>query len=242
MHKTLLSVTSDAKTVKGEKVGYLTGVMYLAPYDVSGFQVCPKASAGCAAACLYTAGRGGMTSVQKARISKTLFFFKDREAFMNVLVKDIQRLQKTAKKKGLIPVVRLNGTSDIAFEKIRVGEYRNIMEMFPDIQFYDYTKVRGRKLALSIPNYHLTFSLSEENDKDAKLAIDEGYNVAVVMALKPSEAKPATWGGYPVVNGDEHDARFIDPKGGHIVALTAKGQARTDDSGFVRNSEGGFME
>lgn len=234
----LLTISTDAKTVKGEKLGILTGILYLAPSDVSGHDVCPKASAGCKAACLYTAGRGRMSTVMNGRLNRTHWFFEDRNSFIDQLVTDIQRLVRKANRQKMQAAVRLNGTSDIAWEKIRVTvdgvEYRNLMVAFPDIQFYDYTKIAGRKSALALPNYHLTFSLAEDNDDDAFKAIEQGYNVAVVMKLKKSNAKPETWNGYPVVDGDESDVRFNDPKGGHIVALTAKGEAKKDDTGFVR--------
>lgn len=242
--KKLLSVSADAKTSKGNKKGVLTGILYLAPHTISGHQVCPKASPGCRAACLYTAGRGVYNSVQNARINRTKWFFGERDSFMEKLVADIAALVKKAKKLNMEPAVRLNGTSDIAWEKIackRDGKvYRNVMEAFPDVQFYDYTKVIGRKSALALPNYHLTFSLSEENDADAIKALSEGYNVAVVLNIGKNEPKPATWGGYPVIDGDETDIRFRDPKGGHIVALTAKGDARKMGLGFVRKADGNF--
>ena len=145
----------------------------------------------------------------------------------------------------MLAAVRLNGTSDIAWEKFRVTvdgvSYRNIMDAFPDVSFYDYTKVLGRKLALATPNYHLTFSLAESNDFLAVKALAEGYNVAVVMRVKRrADPKPAVWGGYPVIDGDRDDIRFMDPKGGHIVALFPKGKAPKDTSGFVRNQGEGF--
>ena len=233
--KTLLSVEADAKTKKGEKLGILTGVLYLAPADVSGYEVCPKRSQGCTDACLFTSGRGGMNSVHESRVNKTLWFHEDRDSFMEVLVKDIERLIRKAERENMVPAVRLNGTSDIAWEKVRVGEHRNLMEKFSDIQFYDYTKIRGRKSAIALDNYHLTFSLAEDNDQDAFLAIEEGYNVAVVFDMKKTDSKPATWMNYPVIDGDETDVRFMDPKGGHIVGLYAKGDARKDNTGFVRN-------
>lgn len=244
--KKLLSVSADAKTSKGNKKGVLTGILYLAPHTISGHQVCPKASPECRAACLYTAGRGVYNSVQTARINKTKWFFGERDSFMEKLVADIAALVKKAKKLNMEPAVRLNGTSDIAWEKIacrRDGKvYRNVMEAFPDVQFYDYSKINGRKSALALPNYHLTFSLSEENDADAIKALSEGYNVAVVLNIGKNEPKPATWGGYPVIDGDETDIRFRDPKGGHIVALSAKGAARKMGLGFVRDKNGGFKD
>ena len=242
----LLSVGNDSKTVKGKKVGVLTGIMYLAPADVSSFQVCPKASAGCKAACLYSAGRGKFNNVQTARINKTRWFFQERETFMERLVKNVQSLVTKANKQDLTPAVRLNGTSDIAWEKIKIvrdgTEHRNIMVAFPDIQFYDYTKIIGRKSAIALSNYHLTFSLAEDNDSDALHAIQTGYNVAVVMNVKRGDIKPPLWSGFPVINGDDTDVRFFDEKGGHIIALTAKGDAIKDTTGFVRTVNGGFKQ
>jgi len=187
----LLSVSADAKTYKGEKLGYLTGVLYLAPAELAGYQTCPKlgyltgvlclppaelagyqtcpkATDGCKAACLNTAGRGIYNRVQQARIKKTKRFFEDRQNFMDELTKDIEALIRKASWGNLTPVVRLNGTSDIAWEKIKfsVGDSRhNIFELFPGVQFYEYTKVVNRKSARLISNYHLTFSLSENNDE-----------------------------------------------------------------------------
>lgn len=237
----LLSVAADAKTIKGEKYGYLTGVMYLAPHTISGYQVCPKASEGCKLACLYTAGRGVYTNTQQARIAKTERFHNDRDAFMAQLVKEIEAIVRKAKRENMIPVIRLNGTSDLPWEKIKCVRdgvtYGSLMEAFPHVQFYDYTKILGRSKALSLPNYSLTFSLAEDNDKRAVKALAEGYNVAVVLRVGRTEVKPATWSGYPVVNGDETDLRFLDPQGGHIVALFPKGKARKDTMGFVRDKE-----
>lgn len=242
--KTLLSVNADAKTIKGNVKGYLTGVLYLAPHTLSGHQVCPKASEGCRLACLYTAGRGVYTNTQNSRIAKTEYFHADREGFMVQLVKEVEALIRKAKRESLTPVVRLNGTSDLPWEKIKCVRdgivYASIMEAFADVTFYDYTKVLGRTKALNLPNYSLTFSLAEDNDKRAVKALNEGYNVAVVMRVGRKEDKPANWGGFPVVNGDETDLRFLDPKGGHVVALFPKGKARKDTLGFVRDKDSGF--
>lgn len=240
----LLSVAADAKTVKGQKMGYLTGVLYLAPHTISGYQVCPKASEGCRLACLYTAGRGIYTNTQNARIAKTKRFHEDRDGFMAQLVNEVEALIRKAKRENLIPVVRLNGTSDLPWEKIKCNRngvaYASIMEAFADVQFYDYTKVLGRSKALSLPNYSLTFSLAEDNDAAAMKALQEGFNVAVVMKVGRKEDKPANWGGFPVVNGDETDLRFLDPQGGHIVGLFPKGKAGKDTLGFVRAKDSGF--
>lgn len=220
---TLLS-TANTKTMKGEKYGYKTYILHLAPSLISGFQTCPKASAGCAAACLNKAGMGVFSNVQLARINRTKMFFQDRVTFMNQLVKEIKSAKKKADKQGLKLLVRPNGTSDVAWEKIRVGDYRNIFEMFPEVQFYDYTKIAGR----TVPdNYHLTFSKSESNDRDVSAAIRNGLNVAVVF-----DKLPATYLGLPVVSGDDTDIRVNDPRG-VVVGLKAKGPAKRDLSGFV---------
>jgi hypothetical protein len=239
--KSLLSVSKDAKTVKGAKLGVLTGVMYLAPHNLSGFQVCPKASEGCKLACLYTAGRGIYSKTQNGRINRTKWFFENRESFMVQLVDNIEALIRKAKRESMIPAVRLNGTSDIAWEKIkcvRNGKtYASLMEAFKAVEFYDYTKILGRQKALALKNYHLTFSLAENNDADAHKALAQGYNIAAVLRLRRTEAKPATWSGYPVINGDETDVRFMDAKRGHVVALFPKGKGRHDTSGFVREPD-----
>ena len=142
-------------------------------------------------------------------------FFENRAQFMIDLVKDIELGIKQSAKKDLIPVFRLNGTSDLSFEKyevIRNGKlYRNIFSAFPDVIFYDYTKVLGRKVS-NIPNYSLTFSAADGNDNDVAKAIAQGYNVATVFGLKKTEPMPAEYMGLPVFNGDESDLRFLDPK------------------------------
>ena len=220
---TLLS-TANTKTMKGEKYGYKTYILHLAPSLISGFQTCPKASAGCAAACLNKAGMGVFSNVQTARINRTKMFFQDRVTFMNQLVKEIKSAKKKADKEGLKLLVRPNGTSDIAWEKIRVGDYRNIFEMFPEVQFYDYSAVANRKVP---ENYHLTFSRKESNDADVRSAIRNGLNVAVVF-----DKLPETYMGLPVVSGDDTDIRVNDPKN-VIIGLKAKGPAKKDISGFV---------
>jgi hypothetical protein len=235
--------TGNPKVLKGLKQGFNTYIMHLAPANLSGYETCPKRTAGCTAACLNTAGRGGMfkkgettNAIQKARIRKTKMFFENRTEFFAQLVKDIELGIKQSAKKDLTPVFRLNGTSDLSFEKyevIRNGKlFRNIFAAFPEVQFYDYTKILGRKVS-EISNYHLTFSAADGNDNDVMKAIAQGYNVATVFGLKKTEAMPETYMGRPVFNGDESDLRFLDPKG-VVVGLYAKGKAKKDTSGFVK--------
>jgi hypothetical protein len=219
----------------------------LAPASLSGYNTCPKATEGCKTACLNTAGRGGMFKkgestnvIQKARIRKTKMFYENRNEFFNLLVKDITLAIKQSEKKGLIPVFRLNGTSDISFEKYGFTiaydgytiDYANIFERFPNVQFYDYTKVLGRKVN-GIKNYQLTFSAADGNDIDVMKAIAQGYNIATVFGIKKTEPMPEYYNGLPVFNGDESDLRFLDPKG-VVVGLYAKGKAKKDESGFVK--------
>ena len=225
----------NAKTLKGEKVGFRTFGLHLSPADKSGFNVCQWSSAGCRAACLDTAGRGCMSNVQTARIAKTQRFFKDNFAFMSDLRIEIGKAIKSAARKNLTPCFRLNLTSDIPWENIRKhrADKINVMEEFPQVNFYDYTKGFYRMRAWldgKMPdNYHLTFSRSEvTSDNKMKTILALGGNVAVVFR----GTLPKTYLGYPVVNGDENDLRFKDPKG-VIVGLVEKGLAKKDETGFV---------
>ncbi len=222
--------TANPKIQKGTKLGYLSFILHLAPATLSGKETCPKRTAGCTSACLNTAGRGGMfkkgentNMIQQARIRKTRMFFEQRDAFMAQLEKAIKLGIKQAAKLGLTPVFRLNGTSDLAWEKY------GIIEKFPQVQFYDYTKVLGRKVA-HLQNYHLTFSAADGNDADVARAVAQGMNVAAVF-----DKLPETYMGKSVINADEHDLRFLDPKG-VIAGLKAKGRAKKDTSGFVRRT------
>jgi len=229
-----LLTVGNPKLLKGQAQGYLSSVLHLAPANLSGKEVCPKRTAGCTAACLNTAGRGGIMKkgettnvIQQARIRKTKAFFENRPAFRLELLVEIRKTIKKAEKEGLIPVFRLNGTSDLAWEKYEVQDNKNIFEMFPDVQFYDYTKIVGRKVS-HIKNYHLTFSNADGNINDVLKAKAAGMNIAVVFRKE----LPQQYLGMHVINGDETDLRFLDPKG-VIVGLKAKGKAKKDTSGFV---------
>lgn len=225
--------SGNAKTRKGEKLGFKTYGLHLAPAGLSGYNVCVAASAGCRAACLNTAGRGAMSSVQKARIAKTKWLFTDREAFLVQLHKEITAAIKSCARQGLTPVFRLNLTSDIPWEATAFHYMgKSIFAHFPDVQFYDYTKIKSRIWASiqgKLPkNYHLTFSRSECNDGEVYRVLQGGGNVAVVFR----GSLPEKWSGYKVVNGDETDLRFRDGSN-VIVGLVEKGKAKKDESGFV---------
>jgi hypothetical protein len=221
--------TANPKIQKGVKLGYLSFILHLAPADLSGHEVCPKRTKGCTDACLNKAGRGGMfrkgentNMIQKARIRKTVEFFSNRDQFMKDLYQDIRKAIKFAERKGLTPVFRLNGTSDLSWEKYTVGNTdMNLFQLFPTVQFYDYTKVLGRKTA-QYPNYHLTFSRAENNDADVGMALAKGMNVTAVYDEIPEG----------MFSADETDLRFLDPRVG-FIGLKAKGPAKKDYSGFV---------
>ena len=246
----LLGVGTNAKTIKGDGSEYLTAILYMTPYkimvDGKSFNSCAMAKqASCIDACLYTAGRGAFNNVQTARQRKAEWFYRDRVGFMDQLFDDITKFEAYCKKRGIQPCVRLNGTTDIRWELIPISNIvkgepkKNIFELFPEVQFYDYTKIANRKCK-DIPNYHLTWSYSNANPEYAKLldkALEQGMNAAVVFRSNFIKVVPKCWHkwkGYPVIDGDQDDLRFLDPKGGHIVALYAKGKAKKDQSGFVQ--------
>lgn len=233
----------NAKTTKGESEGYLTGILYLAPHTLAGGpNVCPHATAACKASCLYSAGRGAFSNVQEARIRKTKEFFRDRAEFVDRLADDIVSLIRMAKAQGLKPAVRLNGTSDLPWEKFGGKvERKNLMGRFPSVQFYDYTKNPDRaslfaRGGISL-NYHLTFSLSETNRDKAIALLEDGCNVAAVFATGRNQELPLEFLGRPVIDGDRSDLRFLEQgwqgQRGNIVGLRAKGQAKHDRGGFV---------
>jgi hypothetical protein len=231
---------SSAKTEKGEQVGYLTGILYLAPHTLSGSgNVCPWA-ASCKKGCLNSAGKGAFNNVQKARIAKTRLFFTDRDAFMETLFEDCKALIAKAKRLGLQPCIRLNGTSDLAFHRLLVpSKGETLMQCFPDVPFYDYTKSVKKALdnakGLHAPNYTVVFSRdSAANEAECQQVLSAGGNVAVVFR----DSLPPTYWHRPVINGDVTDLRFLDRRAragrhGYVVGLKAKGKAKHDQSGFV---------
>ena len=236
----LLSINADAKTIKGNKKGFMTAIQYLTPYTASGVNLCPNAkNANCHEACLVSSGR--MVMQKQARLNRTKLYLTNQAEYFNQLSIEISKFIKRAERKGLSPLVRLNGTSDIRWENVGyVFEgvyYRNIMEQFPDLQFYDYTKIPNREKSVngvqSFPsNYDLTFSYSgvETYTKFNERAFKEGKRIAVVF--DKVENIPLTFHGRKVVSGDETDIRHLDPEN-VVVSLYAKGRAKKDESGFV---------
>ena len=243
----------NPKTKKGRAKGYSTAIMHFAPANLSGFDVCQYRSAGCTAACLNTAGHGGIVlpgqtvdqnEVQRARVARTLTYFVNRFLFNVVLVREIETHVRRATAHDLTPAVRLNGTSDLPWERIRLNDGRTVFETFPDVQFYDYTKHFKRAMASArgqLPaNYRICFSRSETNWNECVDVLNAGGTVAVVFNICECKRachheipeSGATYNGFPVINGDADDLRHLDAPG-VIVGLKAKGLAKSDASGFV---------
>jgi hypothetical protein len=227
----LMFKSGNPKTDKNQSVEGLENIVVLhlnlAPEKLSGFQMCPMASKGCASACLHTAGNPVFQAQKdKGRINRARFYMQDRPNFLIKLFKELENFVKWCNKNKKIGVVRLNTTSDVPWE------IHNIFEKFPMLQFYDYTKIQKRALKFARgeypPNYHLTYSLNEDNYDKAMQVLNEGGNIAVVFR----KDLPDTFAGRKVVNGDLHDLRYLDPKN-VVVGLKAKGKAKTDYSGFV---------
>jgi hypothetical protein len=230
--KTLFG-TQNAKTIKGEKLGYTTLILYMSPekQNTAGKNLCAHASEGCKAACLFTAGRGKFSNVMTARIHKTEYFLRERSLFLEQVYNEVA---KGYKKYGKTLAVRLNGTSDIPYENLIIKDNKNIMQLFPEVQFYDYTKDFSRMLKPQAPNYHLTYSVDERpvTRINAATALSSGLNAAMVFNVKDESELPAEYMGFPVINGDEHDLTFLHGNG-VIVGLKAKGAAKKDTTGFV---------
>jgi hypothetical protein len=242
------------KAVKARGFGYMNAINYMAPAQTAfgpmGPNLCPDASAGCLALCLgWYSGQAGMiaktadqdtarNAARDSRQRKSIMFMADRKAFLRLMIKAIKSAERAAARLGLKLCVRPNGATDIPWNAIRDENRQTIFEIFPHIQFVDYTKSLKRALAHArgqMPkNYHLTFSRSETNEADCLLVLHAGGNVAVVS----SRPMPETYLGHVVINGDEHDLRHLDNKtaarGACVVWLSPKGtRAKRDQSGMV---------
>ena len=221
---------SSLKTEKSRCIGVLAKVLFLTPGVF-----CSHATQGCLAACLgHSSGRMQMPTHALARDRRTALYVEKRKLFLQMLTVELSQLEEEARRLGLIPAVRLNGSSDLPWERLHPEIFRE----FPNIQFFDYTKVPWRMEGFILDptwpkNYHLTFSAQPNNHEEARNFLDQGGTIAVVFWPEV----PQTHWGMPVIDGDKHDARFLD-QAGTIVGLTAKGQAKHDQTGFViRTSE-----
>lgn len=233
--KKLLNIDNNAKTIKGQKYGYKTAILYLAPSNLSGYNVCPMASKGCKQACLNTSGHGAFSNVQNGRINKTRWLIQEPNTFLKQLINEIKNFILNCEKNGFVPCLRLNGTSDIAWEN-KQYEGKTIFEYFPNLIIYDYTKVYKRALKFvngQMPkNYYITYSLNEDNKKEAFNILKLGGNISAVFR----KYLPKNFKGFNVLNADETDLRFLDLKNS-ICGLVAKGKAKTDYSGFVLDTQ-----
>ena len=232
--KALLGVDSNAKTVKGQAMGFFTAILYLSPADISGVNLCPMAKlAGCEQACLASAGRGAFRSVFMARLRKTLFFLQYQSEFLALLRKEIAKLSA---KYGSQLLVRLNGTSDIPFENVIIETLgHNVFLEFPDVQFYDYTKHPSRNLeGKTAGNYDLTYSFSALTPRvTSEKGLTNPWNKRTAVVFHRREDIPQSFRGWPVVDGDDTDVRHIEPER-VVVALYAKGKAKHDTGPFVQ--------
>ena len=237
--------TDSPKAIKAEAFGWLNAIHYMAPHTLAGVgNLCPNASAGCMALCLGEhSGQAGMvkkdTDMNATRLSrreKARRFMLERPAYMRDVVRSIELAERKAVRLRMQLCIRMNGSTDIAWEGVgceRNGaRHRNLFTAFPGAQFVDYTKVASRLKRQLPANYHLTLSHSEVNEAGCIAALAKGLNVAVVFA----GAKPLHWHGYYVIDGDAHDLRHLDPRGGEgfVIGLSPKGRkAKRDASGFV---------
>jgi len=259
----LLNIDGNPKTVKGQARGYMTAILYLSPYTLSGHNVCPTAElAGCWRTCLNVAGHGGVptgkwlaenvpdNAVQRARLARTRLYHESRAVFIAQLLEEIHAFTRKAERKGLTPCVRLNGTSDILWEREVDRDGFSLFANFPRLQFYDYTKLPQRLYSSLPPNYHLSVSWSGKSTRYQHAAEGIARKTGAPLVV-------ARQGGWPeagvhwsmsglspiadraecvqVVNGDEHDLRFLDPPHS-LVVLKAKGLARRESNGFILRS------
>lgn len=212
------AVNKSAKLYKnGKKSHQYTYGLYLAPANTSGFNVCPYSTPECRKGCLATSGRAGIeliagkTKIANCRVKKTHLFYEHPEFFMNWLIAEIKAAQAKAIADGFYFSVRLNCTSDIDWQNVKVNG-QNIFEIFPDVQFYDYTKNPAKFINKPL-NYHLTFSYTGRNWHLCEVLLESGYNVAMVFDVKNENELPTMYKGYKVINGDITDYRVDDAKG-----------------------------
>ena len=240
-------LSSNFKTLKSDASGkgYVTRIMHLSPHRMVSYEtLCASSTRGCREVCLYCSGRGFMPAVDAARRERTASMVMDPLRFFCKLIKELHAFEKSCRKVGMLPAVRLNGTSDIPWEGWELkGE--TLFSLFPNTVFYDYTKIATRMQSFLVErgrgrgwpsNYHLTFSASEDNEMLAMHILNAGGQVAVVFRRKPF---PIIWRGFGVVDGEEDDLRFILPRRGRVVGLLAKGKARTSKTPFIHGEPDG---
>lgn len=234
---------NSPKLEKSLKQNVMTYGVYFAPHTVSGYNVCPQSS-NCCKYCLHGSGRNKLEllshkeggPITKSRIKKTKLFFEDKETFMQLLIHEIIQAKKKAEAAGMKFAIRLNCTSDIDLEQFTLGG-KNILQLFPDTQFYNYTKVLEHiRLSEKYGNYDITYSFSGENWDECEVLLKKGYRVAVVF----EDILPAEFRGYPVIDANEYNARFLDD-GGIICGLTYKRGANDYATGKYQRPDTTFF-
>jgi hypothetical protein len=210
-------INTSSKIAKNMKVNVMTYCLYLSPAYTSGYDVCSHSTVECRLGCLATSGRAAMdirsnqNIISRARIKKTKLFFEQREFFFGWLVSEIEVYKRKAERMGYVFNVRLNGTSDIDWANEKYMDL-NIFEMFPNTQFYDYTK-NHNKFINTPTNYHLTYSYHGRNWDICQELLNKGISIAMVFNVKKETELPLTYKGYIVTNGDLNDNRTADAKG-----------------------------
>lgn len=195
------NVNHSSKIVKNKKKNVLTYIIYLAPANLSGFNVCPKSTPECRNSCLHSSGHNRIdmkeNMINKCRIKKTQLFFNDRKFFMSWVYAEILAYQSMASKKGMEFSVRLNGTSDIS----------PLLFTHKGKTLFDYTKVLNySRLMNRFRNYDLTFSYSGYNWNECLEALNMGIRISVVF----ENEIPKMYMGIPVIDADETDLRYMD--------------------------------
>ena len=229
--KNLLSKGStNSKTAKNNIETY---ILYLAPHTQNSkkINICPKASKGCAAACLFSAGRGRFSNVIASRTNKTEYYLSDRKTFINQLSKELIKIANKSLKQDTKIAIRLNGTSDLDFIAL-IKKYNNLDllngDQFKNLVFYDYTAILGKIKKYINTSYSLTLSRKENNESEILEALKLGGNVAAVF----KDHLPTKYKGFTVIDGDQSDLMMLYNKN-VILGLKAKGDAKKDKSGFV---------
>jgi hypothetical protein len=219
-------VSTSAKMMHSQQYSHqYTYAIYLAPSNESGYNVCSHSTPECRLGCLATSGHAGMeitagrSVIKDARIKKTRLFYEHPDYFIAWMIAEIQKYQRKAVKDNFFFSVRLNAISDIDWQNVRISG-QTIFEIFPDVQFYDYTK-NGHKFKTKAANYHLTYSYTGRNWDICEKLLKQGNNIAMVFNVKNESLLPKTYKGYKVINGDLTDYRIDDAKG-IIVGLKWK--------------------
>ena len=233
-------INTSSKLMKNQKIsGHYTYIIYLAPANTSGHNVCPFSTPECRNGCLATSGRAAMeiisggSRIQQSRVKKTNMLCTNPAFTIALISAEIDRAKAKAARDGFAFSVRLNGTSDVDYTKIKI-DGKNIFELHPDVTFYDYSKNRFKFNNLP-SNYHLTYSYTGRNWKYCEDLLSKGFNVAMVFNYPKKQPLPTQYKGYTVINGDITDLR-IDEGKGIIVGLYWKNIADKQLNNTVKKS------